>query len=79
MHPNDIVIVLEGGLVQSVSLGNRYLRNKLGEAVIVDLDVEDADLAEIDLTTLPDGTETEAVIHNQPIERRPHETKTHDH
>ena len=70
MHPNDIIIVLEGGLVQSISLGNRYIRNKLGQAIVVDLDVEDADLAEIDLTTLPDGTEIEAVIHTQPIERR---------
>ncbi len=76
MHPNDIIIVLEGGLIQSVSLGNRYLRNKLGQAVIVDLDVEDADLAEIDLTTLPDGSEVEAVIHNQTIQRRTHETAT---
>ena len=70
MHPNDIIIVLEGGLVRTVSLGNRYIRNKLGQAIVVDLDVEDADLAEIDLTTLPDGTEIEAVIHTQPIERR---------
>ena len=76
MHPNDIIIVLEGGLIQSVSLSNRYLRNKLGQAVIVDLDVEDADLAEIDLTTLSDGSEVEAVIHNQPIQRRNHETAT---
>jgi len=69
MHPNDIVIVLDGGLVQGVSLGNRYLRNKLGKAVVVDCDVENADLTEIDLITLPDGSETEAVIHTQPIER----------
>jgi hypothetical protein len=69
MHPNDIIIVLEGGLVQTVSLGNRYLRNKLGQAVIVDLDTEDADRAEIAIATLPDGTQTEAVIHTQSIER----------
>ena len=76
MHPNDIVIVLDGGPVRSVSLGNRYLRHKLGQAVIVDLDTENADLAEIDLITLPDGTEAEAVIHNQTIQRRNHETAT---
>jgi hypothetical protein len=69
MNPNDIIIVLEGGLVHSVSLGNRYLRNKLGQAVIVNLDTEDADLAEINIITLPDGTETEAIIHTQPIDK----------
>ncbi len=70
MKPNDVVIVLDGGLVQSVSIMNRYLRNKLGQAVIADLDTEDADTAEIDLIHLPDGTEHEAVIHKQPIQRR---------
>ena len=70
MTPNDIVIVLEGGLVQSVSLRNRHLRNKLGSAVIIDLDTEGADPAEISVVQLPDGTKTESVIHNQPIERK---------
>jgi hypothetical protein len=67
MKPNDIVITLQGGLVQSVSIRNRYLRNKLGQAVIIDLDTEDADLAEINTVHLPNGTETEAIIHAQPI------------
>ena len=70
MNPNDLVIVLKGGLVQSVSIRNRYLRNKLGQAIIADLDTEGADLAEIDMIHLPDGTEHEAVIHKQPIQRR---------
>ncbi len=70
MTPNDIVIVLEGGLVQSVSLGNRHLRNKLGSAVIIDLDTEGADPAELSVVQLPDGRETEAITHNQPIERK---------
>jgi hypothetical protein len=70
MKPNDVVIVLDGGLVQSVSIMNRYLRNKLGQAVIADLDTEGADIAEIDLIHLPDGTEHEAVIHKQTIQRR---------
>jgi hypothetical protein len=70
MKPNDIIIVLDGGLVQSVSIMNRYLRNKLGQAVIADLDTEDADMAEIDLIHLPDGTEHEVVIHKQTIQRR---------
>ena len=70
MSHNDIVIVLDGGLVQSVSIMNRYLRNKLGQVIIADLDTEDADLTEIDLVRLPDGTEHEAVIHKQPIQRR---------
>ncbi len=70
MTPNDLIIVLEGGLVQSVSLRNRGLRNKLGSAVIIDLDTEGADPAELSAVQLPDGTEAEAVIHNQPIERK---------
>jgi hypothetical protein len=79
MHPNDIHIVLNGGLVQSVSLGNRYLRHKLGNAVIIDLDTEGADPSETDRINLSDGTETEAVIHTQTIERRNHEKKTNHH
>lgn len=67
MNPNDLVIILEGGLVQSVGLKNRYLRNKLRQAVIVDLDTEGACPSEISLIRLPDGTETEAIIHNQTI------------
>ena len=70
MKHNDIIIVLNGGLVQSVSIMNRYLRNKLGQAVIADLDTEGAGTAEIELIHLPDGTEHEAVIHKQTIQRR---------
>ena len=70
MTPNDLVIVLEGGLIQSVSLRNRHLRNKLGSAVIIDLDTEGADPAELSVVRLPDGTETEAITHIQPIERK---------
>mgnify|MGYP000889070764 CR=1 FL=1 len=70
MKTKDIIIVLNGGLVQSVSIMNRYLRNKLGQAVIADLDTEGAGTAEIELIHLPDGTEHEAVIHKQTIQRR---------
>jgi len=65
--PEDILVVLEGGLVQSVCIGSRELREQVGNAVVIDYDTEVVDADEIVAIPQPDRTTADAVVHTEPI------------
>ena len=65
--PEDILVVLEGGLVQSVCIGSRELREHVGNAVVIDYDTEGADPDEITAIQQSDDTTAEAIIHSEQV------------
>lgn len=65
--PEDILVVLEGGLVQSVCIGSRELREQVGNAVVIDYDTEGADADEIVSIPQSDGTTADAVVRTEPV------------
>ncbi len=65
--PEDLLIVLEGGLVQSVCIGSRELREQIGHAVVIDYDTEGADADEIMAIPQADGTAADAVVCTKPV------------
>ncbi len=65
--PEDILVVLEGGLVQSVCIGSRELREQVGNAVVIDYDTEGADPDEITAIQQSDDTTAEAIIHSERV------------
>lgn len=66
-NSEDLLIVLEGGLVQSVCLGNRDLREQIGRAVVIDYDTEGADADQIVAIPQSDGTTADAVVHTESV------------
>ena len=64
---NDIVVVLEGGLVTFVGVKDPELRKSLGHVVVVDYDTDGVEDSELTLVTDNDGVETDAIVHIEPV------------
>ena len=63
MKESDIIITMEGGLVQGVCVAGESLRAMLGSATVIDYDTEGADENETVQVDQGDGTSAEAVVH----------------
>jgi len=69
MQANDIIVTLEGGLVQGVSVEDETLRGMLGQALVIDYDTEGVGHDEVVDVDQGDGSTEDAVVHALEIGR----------
>jgi hypothetical protein len=61
-EPNDLIVTIEGGLVQSVLSADDEITKRVNSVIIVDYDTEGALDSEVTLVKQPDGTMEEAYV-----------------
>ena len=64
---NDIVIVLEGGLVTFAGVKDPELRKLLGNVVVIDYDTDGVEDSELTVVVDGYGVETDAIVHTEPV------------